>query len=109
MDYVKEAAGKFDEVVESFGVKVYIDPRALLHIVGSTMDFVDDHVWPPSASEPFVSFIISSAKLLCRRCGLSLCSKIRIVRASAAAANRSTFNADSPMIAIVQRLMQTPR
>jgi iron-sulfur cluster assembly 1 len=44
MDYVKEAAGKWDEVVESFGVKVFIDPRALLHIVGSTMDFVDDHV-----------------------------------------------------------------
>ena len=44
MDYVKDAAGKWDEVVESFGVKVFIDPRALLHIVGSTMDFVDDHV-----------------------------------------------------------------
>ena len=44
MDYVKEAGGKWDEVVESHGVKVFIDPRALLHIVGSTMDFVDDHV-----------------------------------------------------------------
>jgi Fe-S cluster assembly iron-binding protein IscA len=44
MDYVREAAGKWDEVVEAFGVKVFIDPRALLHIVGSTMDFVDDHV-----------------------------------------------------------------
>ena len=44
MDYVKDAPGKWDEVVESFGVKVFIDPRALLHIVGSTMDFVDDHV-----------------------------------------------------------------
>ena len=44
MDYVKDSPGKWDEVVESFGVKVFIDPRALLHIVGSTMDFVDDHV-----------------------------------------------------------------
>ena len=53
MDYVKEAAGKWDEVVEAFGVKVFIDPRALLHIVGSTMDFVDDNVrTPPSFSAP---------------------------------------------------------
>jgi Fe-S cluster assembly iron-binding protein IscA len=44
MDYVTDAGGKWDEVVEAFGVKVFIDPRALLHIVGSTMDFVDDHV-----------------------------------------------------------------
>ncbi len=61
MDYVKEAAGKWDEVVESFGVKVFIDPRALLHIVGSTMDFVDDHV------RAFHSFSPSINRRVCFR------------------------------------------
>lgn len=28
-----------DEVVETHGVKIYIDPAALLHILGSVMDF----------------------------------------------------------------------
>ena len=34
--------GKFDEVVthENSGVKVIIDPAALMHIIGTKMDFV---------------------------------------------------------------------
>lgn len=34
--------GKFDEMVEDKGVKILIDPKALLHVIGTRMDFVDD-------------------------------------------------------------------
>lgn len=37
-----EAASTFDEKVEIDGATVYIDPRALMHIVGTKMDFVDN-------------------------------------------------------------------
>ena len=33
---------KFEEVVEDKGVKVFIDPTAVMFLVGSTMDYVDD-------------------------------------------------------------------
>lgn len=34
--------GKFDEVIEDKGVKILIDPKALMHVIGTEMDFVDD-------------------------------------------------------------------
>ncbi|RVW48107.1 Iron-sulfur assembly protein IscA-like 1, mitochondrial [Vitis vinifera] len=34
--------GKFDELVEDKGVKILIDPKALMHVIGTKMDFVDD-------------------------------------------------------------------
>lgn len=35
--------GKFDELVEEVkGVKIVIDPKALMHVIGTKMDFVDD-------------------------------------------------------------------
>jgi iron-sulfur cluster assembly protein len=34
--------GKFDELVEDKGVKILIDPKANFHLVGTTVDFVDD-------------------------------------------------------------------
>ncbi|KAL3629861.1 hypothetical protein CASFOL_026173 [Castilleja foliolosa] len=34
--------GKFDELVDDKGVKILIDPKALMHIIGTQMDFVDD-------------------------------------------------------------------
>ncbi|CAO2185242.1 unnamed protein product, partial [Urochloa humidicola] len=34
--------GKFDELVEEKGVKVLIDPKALMHVIGTKMDYVDD-------------------------------------------------------------------
>ncbi|PHT37459.1 Iron-sulfur assembly protein IscA-like 1, mitochondrial [Capsicum baccatum] len=34
--------GKFDELIEEKGVKVLIDPKALMHVIGTKMDFVDD-------------------------------------------------------------------
>ena len=34
--------GKFDELVEDKGVKIVIDPKALMHVIRTKMDFVDD-------------------------------------------------------------------
>jgi len=39
-----DTRGKFDEIVEEKGVKVLIDPRALMHIIGTKMDFVEDRL-----------------------------------------------------------------
>lgn len=41
LEYVTEP-GKFDELVEQDGVKVFIDSKALFSIVGSEMDWIDD-------------------------------------------------------------------
>uniref|UniRef100_A0A0C9RQ70 TSA: Wollemia nobilis Ref_Wollemi_Transcript_26000_578 transcribed RNA sequence n=1 Tax=Wollemia nobilis TaxID=56998 RepID=A0A0C9RQ70_9CONI len=41
LNYADEK-GKFDELVEDKGVKVLIDPRALMHVIGTKMDFVED-------------------------------------------------------------------
>ena len=43
MNYADER-GKFDELVESEGVKVLIEPNALMHVIGSTVDFVSDRL-----------------------------------------------------------------
>ncbi len=37
-----EAAGPLDEVVEEKGVRILIDPKATLFILGSEMDYVED-------------------------------------------------------------------
>ncbi|PSR98783.1 Iron-sulfur assembly protein IscA-like [Actinidia chinensis var. chinensis] len=37
-----DAKGKFDELIEDKGVKILIDPKALMHVIGTKMDFVDD-------------------------------------------------------------------
>src|ERR1700735_3942424 len=39
MDYAAEAQ-PFEEVVEDKGVKVFIDPKAILFLIGTEMDFV---------------------------------------------------------------------
>jgi iron-sulfur cluster assembly protein len=39
MDYA-EAVAPFDEVVEDKGVKIFIDPKAILFLIGTEMDFV---------------------------------------------------------------------
>jgi hypothetical protein len=39
---LSDEKGKFDELVEEKGVKVLIDPKALMHVIGTKMDFVDD-------------------------------------------------------------------
>ena len=39
MDYA-EAAGPLEEVVEDKGVKVFIEPKAILFLIGTEVDFV---------------------------------------------------------------------
>jgi len=39
MDYA-DAARPFEEVVEDKGVKVFIDPKAIMFLIGTEMDFV---------------------------------------------------------------------
>lgn len=39
-----DAKGKWDEVVEAHGVTVLVDAKALLHVVGTRMDFVTDRL-----------------------------------------------------------------
>ncbi|CAA3008834.1 iron-sulfur assembly -like 1, mitochondrial [Olea europaea subsp. europaea] len=41
LNYADEK-GKFDELVEEKGVKISIDPKPLMHVIGTKMDFVDD-------------------------------------------------------------------
>ncbi|RLN18940.1 iron-sulfur assembly protein IscA-like 1, mitochondrial [Panicum miliaceum] len=41
LNYADEK-GKFDELVEEKGVKLLIDPKALMHVIGTKMDYVDD-------------------------------------------------------------------
>lgn len=45
MSYVVEYArdeSKLEEVVEDKGVKIFIDPMAIMYLVGATMDYVED-------------------------------------------------------------------
>ena len=45
MNYADEKdRGKFDEVVDQHGVKVIIEPNALMSIIGTKMDFVSDNL-----------------------------------------------------------------
>ncbi len=37
-----DEVGKFDDVVEADGVKVLIDPKAIMFILGTQMDFKED-------------------------------------------------------------------
>lgn len=39
-----EAPGPGDEVVEAGDVKVYVDPKATLYLIGSRMDYVEDRL-----------------------------------------------------------------
>lgn len=39
-----DSKSKFDELVEDKGVKVLIDPGALLHVLGTKMDYVQDRL-----------------------------------------------------------------
>ncbi|KAJ6986515.1 hypothetical protein D5086_015591 [Populus alba] len=41
LNYADEK-GRFDELVADKGVKILIDPKALMHVIGTKMDFVDN-------------------------------------------------------------------
>lgn len=43
MNYA-DAKGKFDEEVDDKGVRILIEPSALMHIIGTKMDFVSDRI-----------------------------------------------------------------
>lgn len=59
-----DTKGRFDELVEEHGVRLLIDPAALMHVLGTKMDYIDE----PLKSE-FV-FINPNAKGQCG-CGES--------------------------------------
>ena len=44
--------GRFDEVVEDGGVRILIEPAALMHVIGTTMDFVEDRIKCPPPPPP---------------------------------------------------------
>ena len=39
-----DSPGKFDEVVEDKGVKVVVEPKALMTVIGTTVDFVEERL-----------------------------------------------------------------
>lgn len=39
-----DAPSRLDEVVDQDGVKVIVEPNALMHVVGTTMDYVEDRL-----------------------------------------------------------------
>lgn len=39
-----DAKNKFDEEVSEQGVRILIDPGALMHVIGTKMDFVEDRL-----------------------------------------------------------------
>lgn len=41
IEYADEK-GKFDEVIEDKGVRVLIDPKAVMYLIGSEMDYRED-------------------------------------------------------------------
>ncbi len=40
--FCADAKGKFDELVEAKGVRILIEPAALMHVLGTKMDFLED-------------------------------------------------------------------
>ncbi|KAG5059434.1 hypothetical protein JHK87_000463 [Glycine soja] len=53
--------GKFDELLEDKGVKILIDPKALMNVIGTKMDFVDDKL--SSSSDLSASFFNKAISL----------------------------------------------
>ena len=41
IEYADEV-GKFDEVIEAKGVRVLIDPKAIMFLIGTEMDYVEE-------------------------------------------------------------------
>ncbi|EIE18454.1 iron-sulfur cluster assembly protein IscA [Coccomyxa subellipsoidea C-169] len=39
-----DTKNKFDEVVDEKGVRILIEPNALMHVLGTTMDYVEDRI-----------------------------------------------------------------
>ena len=73
---ISDEKGKFDELVEEKGVKVLIDPKALMHVIGTKMDYVDDPLKYGSYYTVIFGPLFISFQLLTKVpvVGLSLCS-----------------------------------
>ncbi|KAH0856909.1 hypothetical protein HID58_085170 [Brassica napus] len=39
---LSDEKGIFDELVEEKGVRILVEPKALMHVIGTKMDFIDD-------------------------------------------------------------------
>jgi iron-sulfur cluster assembly protein len=39
---IEKEAGEFDTIIESNGVKVFVDPTSMMYLGGSTVDYVDN-------------------------------------------------------------------
>lgn len=37
-----ESKGRFDDLIEDQGVRLLIDPAALMHVLGTKMDYIDE-------------------------------------------------------------------
>ena len=61
MDYAEEAK-PFEEVMEDKGVKIFIDPKAILFLIGTELDFVQEKLGAGSCST------IPIKLWLCERC-----------------------------------------
>ena len=44
MHLTADEKGKFDELVDAHGVQILIDPAALMHVLGTKMDFVTNRI-----------------------------------------------------------------
>ena len=68
MNYANDKPKRGEEEVEQHGVRVYVEPKALMHIIGTTMDYVQDEL-----SSEFV-FHNPNAEAACG-CGESFTTK----------------------------------
>ena len=39
---IEPEAGEFDTVIDSNGVRVFVDPTSMMYLAGSTVDYVDN-------------------------------------------------------------------
>ena len=77
MQYALEKA-KLEEEVEQHGARVFVEPKAVMHVIGTTMDFVEDDL-----TSEFV-FHNPNAEASCG-CGESFTVSSRMPGANAAA------------------------
>ena len=52
---LSDEKGKFDELVEEKGVRILVEPKALMHVIGTKMDFIDDKLRFANSYHIFIS------------------------------------------------------
>ena len=78
LNYADEI-GKFEDTVKDKGVTVVIEPKAIMHIVGTTMDFVEDELAAefvfhnPNATVRLLAFLVHSETMLVSNCTVAFC------------------------------------